>query len=119
MKVDGKDGIWFDAKSAEILLDLVQNRLKLALDIIDAQGSQIGSLNQAIAAYKLSSAQYQELASLNRSMFDTVMEQLPNLTPPEPPWYSSSRATFIYGVVVGGAVVFAASYLAVQTLDNK
>jgi hypothetical protein len=119
LKHNGQEGVWFPKKDAEFLLDLVSTKLKLSLDIIDNQNIQIAALKSAVDGYKQSKDSYAELADFNRTMFDTAMKHLPELNPPEPSWYESPKATFIYGVVLGGAVVFGTTWLATQALDGN
>jgi len=119
LKHQGQDGVWFPRQDAEFLLDLVSTKLKLSLDIIDNQNTQIDALKSAVEGYKQSNKSYLELAELNRKMFDTAMQHIPNLNPPEPSWYENTKATFIYGLVVGGVVVFGTTYLATKALENK
>lgn len=118
LKHNGQEGVWFPKSDAEFMLDLVSNKLKLSLDIIDNQNVQIAALKSAVDGYKQSSKQYSELAELNRTMFDTAMKHMPDLHPPEPAWYESPKATFIYGLVAGGAIVFGTTYLATQALSK-
>lgn len=118
LKHQGQEGVWFPKEDAELLLDLVSTKLKLSLDIIDNQDVQIKALQSAVDAYKLSNQSYLDLSNLNRSMFDTAMKHLPDLNPPELSWYESPKATFIYGLMVGGAVVFGTTYLATQALEK-
>ena len=113
---NGKDGVWFEKKDAEIVLDLVKNKFKLALDIIDDQAAQAESLKIAVEALKLSNQSYLDLADINKQMFDVAMKHMPDLDPPEPPWYKNSKATFVFGIIVGGATMFGSTYLAVRTL---
>lgn len=119
LKHQGKDGVWFSKTDAEILLDLITDKLKLSLDIIDNQSIQIAALKSAIDGYKQSNKSYLDLANLNRQMFDVAMKHLPDLNPPEPGWYESSTATFVYGLVVGGLVVFGTTYLATEALGKQ
>lgn len=118
LEYQGKEGVWFPKKDAELLLDLVSTRLKLTLDTIDNQDIQIQALQSAVDAYKLSNQSYLELSTLNKDMFDTAMKHLPDLNPPEPAWYESSTATFVYGIMVGGAVVFGTTYLSIKALEK-
>lgn len=118
LKHDGKEGVWFPKADAEFILDLVSTKLKLSLDIIDNQSIEIGALKSAVDGYKKSNEQYLKLADLNKAMFDVAMKHMPDLVPPAPSWYESPKATFIYGVVVGGAVVFGTTYLATKALSE-
>lgn len=118
VKHDGVQGVWFPEKDAELLLDLVSTKLKLSLDIIDNQNVQIAALKSAVDGYKQSKNSYAELADFNRTMFDTAMKHLPDLTPPEPSWYESPEATFVYGLVLGGAIIFGTTYLSIKSLEK-
>lgn len=117
VKHNGKDGVWFIKKDAELLLDLVSNKFKLSLDIIDNQNAQIIALKSAIDGYKSSKNLYLEMATFNRTMFETAMKYMPNLNPPEPSWYENSKASFIYGVVIGGVTIFGTTYLSTKALE--
>lgn len=119
LKHNGKDGIWFPKEDAELLLNLVTNKFKLSLDIIDSQNLQIAAQKSAIDGYKLSNESYMDLSSLNKEMFDVAMKHLPDLNPPKPSWYESPKATFVYGLMVGGVVVMGTTYLATQALDSR
>lgn len=115
----GKEGVWFPKESAELLLDLVSNKLKHSLDIIDNQDNQIKALQSTIDAYKLSNQSYIRLSELNKNMFDTAMENLANLDSSELSWYETPKATFIYGLIVGGVVVYGTTYLSIKALEHR
>jgi len=120
LKHDGKEGVWFPKADAEILLELVTNRLKLSLDIIDTQTIQIKALKDVVESYKASNTSYAELAEHNQQMFDVAMKHIPELDPPEPSWYETPKATFIYGIIVGVAITAGTTYLAIQAVKaNK
>ena len=69
--------------------------------------------------YKLSSESYMKMANLNHQMFSTAMKHMPDLNPPELSWYETPEATFIYGMIAGGIVVFSTTYLATKALDSS
>lgn len=114
----GQDGIWFPKADAELLLDLVSGKFRLALDTIDEQTTEISALTAAVNSLKVSNQSYQDLANLNKQMFDTAMATIPKLVPPAPAWYENSKATYVYGVVTGGILVFGTTYLATQTFGH-
>ena len=82
-KNNGQDGIWFPKTDAERILEILEKRLPLALDIIDAQGKQIEALKGSVESYKASTALYQEYSEYNLKMFDVAMKSFPDLKPPE------------------------------------
>jgi hypothetical protein len=117
LKHDGQEGVWFPKADAEILLELVTNKLKLSLDTIDNQTIQINALKDAVNSYKESNASYAELADHNQQMFDIAMKHLPDLDPPEPSWYETPKATFVYGIIVGVGVAVGATLLAIESIE--
>lgn len=118
IEYQGKAGVWFSKEDAELLLDLVSNRLKQSFDIIDSQEIQIDALQSAVNAYKISNKSYSELSELNRNMFNVAMEHIPNANTTESSWYESPKATFIYGLIVGGVVIFGTTYLSIKALEQ-
>jgi len=114
MAKDGVAGVWFDLGSADIILQMIEVKLPKALDIIDAQTEQINSLKLAVDQYKLSIDQYKDLATYNKNMLDIALKYFPDLKPPEYSWYEKPVSTFIYGILVGAAIIVTSSYV----LDN-
>jgi hypothetical protein len=109
LKYQGQDGIWFSAADAEKILEALQKKLPLALDIIDSQDSQIATLKTSVDLYKATVASYSDYANYNKSMLDTALKYFPDLRPPEEPFYSKPSVVFISGVVVGVGTVWLTS----------
>lgn len=116
---NGVNGVWFSNEDAEIILDVLEKKLPLAIDTIDKQDKQIQSLKIAVDSYKEVSKSYSDIADLNLKMFNVAMENVPKIIPSEPAWYESQKAMFMYGILVGGAVMLGSTYLAVQVLQQK
>lgn len=115
----GQKGVWFPEADADILLNLVTEKFKLSLDIIDAQEEQSKAQKSAIDSYKLSGENYEKLATYNLNMFDVAMKHIPKLEPPDYSWYEKPGSTFIWGYVAGTVVTIVTAYVAVQAIDNK
>jgi len=115
VKNQGADGIWFSTGDAEKLLNLVEKKLPLALDIIDAQDQQITSLNTAINLYKLTIQSYNEYANYNKDMLNTALKYFPELRPPEPPFYKQPVVVYIGGVLTGAAIIVVSAYVLDKT----
>jgi hypothetical protein len=114
LKHNGQEGVWFPKDDAEIILSIIEEKLPLTLDIIDKQSEQIKLLETALTSYKASNEHYKELVGLHRQMFDTAMKYLPKLDAPDPAWYETTKATYIYGVITGAALIVGAAWV----LDN-
>jgi hypothetical protein len=117
-KNNGQDGVWFPKTDAERILEILEKRLPLALDIIDAQGKQIEALKGSVESYKASMALYQEYSEYNLKMFDVAMKSFPDLKPPELGWYEKPSTTFVYGVVVGVVLVVTSAYVLDKSLHK-
>lgn len=111
VKNNGKDGIWFSTTDGDRILEVLEKRLPMALDIIDAQDKQIESLKSSVDSYKTSLALYQEYSTYNLKMFEVAMKSVPDLKPVELSWYEKPHATFTYGVVVGVILVVTSAYV--------
>jgi uncharacterized membrane protein len=111
VKNNGQDGIWFTKIDSERILEVLEKRLPLALDIIDAQDRQIESLKSSVDSYKSSLVLYQEYSTYNLKMFEVAMKSVPDLKPPELMWYEKPATTFTYGVVTGIAIVVTSAYI--------
>jgi len=108
---NGQKGIWFTTEDGDKILQLVEKKLPLALDIIDVQNKQVLALQESIDLYRKSSLEYKEVAEMNRKMFDTAMNSLPNLKPPTTLWYENHKFVYVMGVLSGIGVMVAASYI--------
>ena len=119
IKHNGKDGVWFSANDAEALLSILETKLPAAFNIIDEQSKQIALLESSIASYKASNEQYKSLVDLNRQMFDTAMKYLPDLNPPQPAWYETPKATYIYGIITGAVIIVGSAWVLDSTLGDQ
>lgn len=111
---EGKQGVWFPAESADVVLQLIETTLPIALRIIDSQAEQILYLKDANLSYKTAIVQYKQVGDLNKEMYKIAMENLPKFSSLSPPWFDTTTAWFIYGIVVGVATIALASWV----LDN-
>jgi hypothetical protein len=109
VKYQGQDGVWFSLSDAEKITEALQNRLVLALDIIDDQDSQIASLKTTVDLYKATVMSYNEYANYNKAMLDTALKYFPDLRPPETPFYEKSQVAFVGGVIAGVGMVWLTS----------
>ncbi len=119
LKHKGQDGVWFSVDDADKLLQLVQKKLPQALDTIDAQTEQAKALNIAIDAYKTSNNQYLKVAELTMSALDVALKYIPQIIPPNPPWYKSGKAVYIYGVLTGAGAVIGSALVVKWTVGSK
>lgn len=113
-----KEGVWFSKTDAEIILNLISDKLILALDIIDNQTLEIDLLKNSIKSYKLSIQQYKNLSDLNLKMYNITMEHISNMEHVEYVWYESSTATFVYGIIIGVSVILLASWVVKNVSGN-
>ena len=119
LKNQGQDGIWFSTTDAEKLLGLIEKKLPQALDIIDAQDSQIATLKTSVDLYKATVSSYNDYATYNKNMLDTALKYFPELKPPEFPWYEKPAVTYIGGILTGAAIIVVSAYVLDKTNGNK
>jgi hypothetical protein len=109
VKYQGQDGVWFSTSDAEKIIEALQKKLPLALDIIDTQDSNIATLKTTVDLYKATVASYSDYATYNKSMLDTALKYFPDLRPPETPFYEKPSLVFVGGMIAGVGMVWLTS----------
>ena len=109
---DAQTGIWLDPYSGEIVLDLLENKLRLALDIIDDRDEQLKVQKGIADNFIKIIGNYEYVMKEYTETVDKTLEKITHEI--EIPWYKKPAFMYAYGVATA-TVVFGVS---VYTLDK-
>lgn len=109
---DAQTGIWLDPYSGEIVLDLLENKLKLALDIIDDKDEQL-EIQKGVADNFINIiGNYEYVMKEYTTTVDKTLEKI--IHEIETPWYKKPAFIYAYGVMTATAIFG----ISVYTLDK-